>query len=222
METTLHRDLKSLYCVEDAEIEYQVGSYRIDVRRNNLLIEIQCSSLSAIRDKIRDLVRSHPVLLVKPIIRRKEIVRKRYSKIVGRRKSPKTGDWLDLFDEFVHFTRSFPHTLLTIDLLLIDIREVRRPPRRKHWRKGYRTEDRELIQVVERKQLRHADDLFSLLPATLEMPFTTQDLAEAIDQPRWMAQKIAYVLRHCGAVDVVGKKGNAMVYARSATARKSA
>jgi hypothetical protein len=37
-------------------------------------------------------------------------------------------------------------------------------------------------------------------------------LASAIEQPHWLAQKMAYCLRHMGAIQVKGKKGNALLY----------
>ncbi|MEM9367710.1 MAG: hypothetical protein AAGD07_17095 [Planctomycetota bacterium] len=55
-ETTLHRDLKRHYAPSDAFTEVALGAYRIDVVRGEELIEIQCASLSAIRQKIRVLL----------------------------------------------------------------------------------------------------------------------------------------------------------------------
>jgi hypothetical protein len=59
------------------------------------------------------------------------------------------------------------------------------------------------------------DDLFGLLEAPLPDPFTTLELAEALNQPRRLAQKMAYVLREAGATRICGKTGNAMVYRRA-------
>jgi hypothetical protein len=49
----------------------------------------------------------------------------------------------------------------------------------------------------------------------LSGPFSTRELAEGIEQPRWFAQKMAYCLRHMGAIEVVGKKGNSLLYSVS-------
>jgi len=49
----------------------------------------------------------------------------------------------------------------------------------------------------------------------LSGPFSTRELAEGIEQPRWLAQKMAYCLRHMGAIEVVGKKGNSLLYSVS-------
>ena len=109
METSLHRDLKALYGGENDQFEVPLGDYRIDVVSNGRLVEIQVASLAAIRDKIRTLLKDHPVLVVKPIVVRKTLV-KRASKDgpVAAGVSPKRGTLLDLFDELVHFSRVLP------------------------------------------------------------------------------------------------------------------
>jgi hypothetical protein len=89
----------------------------------------------------------------------------------------------------------------------------------------YRVEDRLLLGVVSRHQFRTSADLAALLPGTLPAPFHTQDLAEAAGIPRWLAQKAAYCLARCGAVEVVGKFGRSVLYEaprRAGRRRKSA
>ena len=41
------------------------------------------------------------------------------------------------------------------------------------------------------------------------------DLADAMGQPRWLAQKLAYCLRESGAAELCGKDGNALLYRRA-------
>ena len=109
METSLHRDLKRLYGDEDVQFEVPLGAHRIDVVAGGRLVEIQLGSLAAIRDRCAPCKRSS-LVVVKPIIVRKTLIR-RASKggpVTHRRKSPKQGTILDLFDELVHFTRCFP------------------------------------------------------------------------------------------------------------------
>ncbi len=115
METSLHRDLKTLYARGPARFEVSLGGYRIDVVDRDRLIEIQHGSLAAIRDKVRDLLGNHQVLVVKPIVAGKLLV-KREAKggaVASRCRSPLRGGLLDLFDELVHFTRVFPHPRLS-------------------------------------------------------------------------------------------------------------
>ena len=129
METTLHKQLKSLYATGEQE-EVTLDRYRIDAIDDlGRLVEVQCAGLAAIRDKIRKLVKSHDVVVVKPIILRKTLVKRnrKRGKVVSRRRSPSRGDVLDLFDELVHFCTVFPHERLTLELSLIHISEPTRP-----------------------------------------------------------------------------------------------
>ena len=118
METSLHRQLKAHYAADGAQLEQRIGRYRIDVIDGDELIEIQLGSLSAIRDKIAVLVKEHQVRIVKPIIARKYLVKQKRvgGEVVSRRRSPKQGTVLDLFEELVHFTRVFPHPRLVLEV----------------------------------------------------------------------------------------------------------
>jgi hypothetical protein len=66
--------------------------------------------------------------------------------------------------------------------------------------------------VVGRHVFKAPKDFLKLLPPELKNPFSTLELASAIEQPHWLAQKMAYCLRHMGAIEVKGKRGNALRY----------
>ncbi len=217
METSLHRDLKTVYGGDGVEFEVPVGGYRIDVVSDGRLIEIQLASLAAIRDKVRALLRKHLVTVVKPIIVRKTLIKQAKEKgpVVSRRLSPKRGGVLDLFDEMVHFGRVFPHHRLTLEVPLIEIEEWRYPGhgRRRRWRRDdFEVEDQKLVSVGETYCFRSAADLAKLVDCSLPRPFHTGHLAESLGVYRWTAQRIAYCLRQTGAALEVGKQGNARLY----------
>jgi hypothetical protein len=219
METSLHRQLKERYLTEGAAVEQRVGRYRIDVARPGELVEVQLASLTAIRDKIATLVKQHRVLLVKPIIARKTLVKlsREGGRVIERRKSPKRGQLLDVFEELVHFTRVFPHRKLTLEVLLVEIEELRYPGHgRRRWRRpgDHQVEDQRLVEVLEVHQFRSAADLCRFLPKQLPKPFHTGELAEQLGVQRWLAQRVAYCLREMGAVKTVGKSRGAWLYER--------
>ncbi len=197
METSLHRQLKSLYAGEDAQCEARLGKYRIDAISGDQLVEIQHSSLAAIRDKIRTLLEKHSVLVVKPIVVRKRLIKQdaKGGEVIGRRLSPKRGRLVDLFDDLVYFTRVFPHPRLTLEVPLIEIEEWRYPGhgRRRRWReKDFQIEDQKLVSVGDVHRLRTDDDLARLITGPLPQPFHTGHLAESLSIKRWVAQRIAY------------------------------
>ncbi len=222
METSLHQQLKAHYATGDGvsrgEVEVRVGRFRIDVVRGDLLIEVQHAGLASIRDKVVKLAAKHEVLVVKPIVASKWIVRldKVGGKVVSRRKSPKRGNPLDVFEHLVHFVRAFAHRRVTMEVPMIDVEELRVPGhgRRRRWRKGdHVVADQQLLAVHDTSTFREPRDLLALLPPGLVSPFDTGQLAEQLVIERSAAQRIAYVLRETGAVMDAGKRGNARLYA---------
>jgi hypothetical protein len=89
-----------------------------------------------------------------------------------------------------------------------------RTPRRR--RRGWIVEERRLLEVVDRFRIDSPEDLAVLLPIGLPATFTTADLATALRRSRSLAQQMAYCLRRAGVIDSVGKRGNAIAYARAA------
>jgi hypothetical protein len=217
METSLHRQLKERYAAGGGLTEQRLGRYRIDVVRGNQLVEIQLSSLSSIRDKINALLKKHDVLVVKPIIIRKHLVKRKREggQVVSRRRSPKQRTLLDVFEELVHFTRVFPHKRLTLEVLLVEIEEWRFPGhgrRRRYRDNDHEVEDQHLLEVHGVHEFRSAADLCRLLPPTLPKPFHTGHIADGLSVDRWVAQRMAYCLRNTGALKQVGKLGGAWLY----------
>lgn len=217
METSLHRQLKELYAEDASQTEITLGDYRIDVVSGEELVEIQHGSLAAIRDKINVLLDDHQVRVVKPVIGRKHLIKQtsKAGSIKQRRLSPKRGTRLDVFEELVHFTRVFPHERLSLDVLLVDVEELRYPGhgKRRRWRKTDQVvEDRRLVEVVEMHSLHRAVDLRYFVGVELPQPFDTQQLAAALEVDRSSAQQIAYCFREMGTTRQVGKRGNALLY----------
>src|SRR5262245_58486537 len=100
METSLHQALKLRYAIDPARCEQRLGRYRIDaVAADGRLIEIQHGPLGAIRRKIRDLLGSHEITIVKPIIVDKLLVKRSRAggPVIDRRRSPKQATLVDLF-----------------------------------------------------------------------------------------------------------------------------
>lgn len=231
METTLHRQLKSHYAHSSEQIEVVLGNYRIDVVRDDELIEIQCASLSAIRPKIIDLLKRHRVRVVKPTVDRTRICRRlvKLAEPVSRRLSPKRGCTADLFEELIYFRGVFPNENLTLEFPVVDVNQYRFVGRRKKRRRrdpGYVVEDTELIKVHRTIEIQAASELWCLLPskakeALSDVEFNTNDLADSIGCARWIAQRVAYVMRHSGTIEAVDRDKNGVRYRCDASADPS-
>jgi hypothetical protein len=220
METTLHQQLKRCYADDDSNTEVVMGRYRIDAIRDGELIEVQCASLSAIRDKCQKLLQRHQLRIVKPIISRIRIakIKKPGGPITSRRMSPKRGSILDLFDELIYFTRVFPHPNLTIEAPLVHVEQIRSPAkkRRRRWHKEYKVEDVKLESIEGTIELREPADLLELIGLPADSgSFNTADIARATGRPRWVAQQIAYVLRKTGAIDACDRNRTGIIYQRA-------
>ncbi len=217
METSLHRQLKDVYADQGGQVEVSLGRYRIDVVCDGELIEIQHGSLSAIRDLVCNLLRYHRVLVVKPIVVRKRLVKQdaRGGRVISRRLSPKRGRDIDLFHELIYFTRVFPHHNLCIETPLIEVEEWRYPGHgRRRWRRStdHVMEDQKLVALHRIVRFHSADDLMQIIPDDLPSPFHTAHLAKSLNVQRRVAQRIAYCFRKTGAAEQVGKQGNAWLY----------
>lgn len=215
MESTLHRQLKDRYGPEQGgRAEVRVGGFRADaIDPEGRLIEIQAGPLGALKGKLVRLLTAHEIRVVKPIVIERRVVRRDRADGPDRstRRSPKRGDLLDVFDDLVGLARVFPHPNLAIEVVGVAIDEVRVPRRR-----GDHVVDRRLVRVLSTATLRTAEDLWAFLPVGLDGPFTTLDCARKLGRPIAFAQRLAYCLRHAGAVEERGFLRRRRVYERTA------
>jgi len=216
-ETPLHAALKRWCAGPDAAFEVMVDGYVGDVVEDGELIEIQTRSFAKIRRKLLALVEAHPVRLVHPIPRERWIVRlpPDGQGAPTRRKSPKHGGYPQLFAELVSFPTLMLHPNFSLHVVLTQEEEIRRFDGNRSWRRrGWTTDERRLLAVVDQRLFTTPDDLAGLLPAGLPDPFTVAELRKALGQSSRLAGQMAYCLREMGALRTVGKRGRAMLYER--------
>jgi hypothetical protein len=216
-EKPLHAALKRWYARDGDLIEEPVDGFVIDLVRDGLLIEIQSRGFSSMKRKLTTLLEDHAIRLVYPIPITKWIVKiDDAGAEISRRKSPKRGDAINVFEELVSFPELVGHPDFTLEILLIHAEEARRFEPDKAWRrKGWVVEERRLLDVIDSIVVDSPAALASLLPASLPTEFTTADLAEAMGRPRRLAQQMTYCLRGAGVIEMVDKQGNTIVYART-------
>ncbi|MCD1295523.1 hypothetical protein CUJ83_10985 [Methanocella sp. CWC-04] len=219
-EKPLHEALKRWYAQTGDIFEVSVDGFVIDIVRGDLLVEIQTRNFSAIKRKLEKLLIDHSVRLVYPIPRKKWIIKLADdgNSPVSRRKSPKHGSFEHIFEELIRLPELLKDPNFSIELLLIEEEEVRRYDGVRGWRRrGWVTDERRLLRVVDKLILNSPTDMQAFIPTTLTEPFSVNDLARATDNSRRMAQKMVYCLRIMGCVAPVGKRANAILYARRTT-----
>lgn len=216
-ETPLHAALKAAVAPPGARFEVSLAGYVVDAVHDDLLIEVQTRHVGHLRPKLRTLLADHRVRLVLPISRETYLVK--LGAAGGRRRSPKRGHPADVARELVAIPDLLDHPHLEIELVLIRSEEVREHRPGSAWRRrGWVTVDRRLLEVLERRRWHGTAGLLDLLPGDLEEPFGSAELARAGGMRRATAQQLLYCLRRGGRIDVVGKVGNALRYARSTPA----
>jgi hypothetical protein len=202
----LHAALKARYAEPGDELEVPLEGYVIDIRRGDLLVEIQTASFGSMGHKFDRLLDRHRMLLVHPIAVNTYLERR------GQRprKSPRHGSVFDIFDELVSIPTLLDHPNLTLDVVLVSVTKLQKADRRaRRGRGGYRTMDRQLREVHEVRRFRNVRDLSALLPDDLPTPFTTADIAARAGVSRDVAQRMAYCFRALEVIRVLdrGKAG---------------
>lgn len=221
-ERSLHAALKRWYAQPGDQVEVPLEGYHIDLVRGDLLIEIQTRNFSALRRKLPKLLEQHHLRLVHPIASEKWLVRVAADgeTVLARRRSPKRGSMLDIFDELVHLPAVLAHPNFSLDILLIREEEIRRvrhareaPAKRTRFPRDWDRHDHRLLEVLDSRRVESLADLRAFLPENLPAQFTNRELADALGGNYRRAQSMTYVMRQVGIVEILGKRGRAMLYA---------
>lgn len=213
-ESSLHAALKMWYAQPGDAIETEVDGYFIDIKRDDLLIEIQTGNFSGFKRKLARLLENNRVLVVYPVAVEKWIVRETAEgEPVGRRRSPKKGRVEEVFRELVRIPDLISHSHIAIEVAFVQIEEFWRDDGRGSWRrKRWSISDRRLLAVTGSYRSSDSTAYLDLLPADLAQPFTNLELATALDLPPALAGKMTFTLRRAGLLQVTGKRGNANLY----------
>jgi hypothetical protein len=219
-EGSLHAALKARYAgqISGARVEASVDGFVVDVAGQDELVEIQTASFASCRRKLERLVESHRVVLVYPIpIEKWLVVVDADGVILRRRRSPRRGIALDLFDELVSIPGLIAHPSFRIELAFTCEEEIRGPiPESAKYRypRAWWRLDRRLVEVVETRRIDTPADLLGLVPSGLPEPFTTADIVAATGRSKRLAMRTAYCLERSGAVARLARRGRLQTYGR--------
>ena len=224
-EGPLHAALKAMLARPGDRVEVPVGRFVIDIlRADGELVEVQTGGFGPLGAKLDALLDQHRVRIVHPIAAQRRIVRvDEHGEVLSIRRSPKHRTAIDVFDRLVAFPALLTHPHLTVEVLLLAEDHIRgvRPVSA-----GRRTRDpgkRQLREVLDRIELRGADDVRRLLPPLPRDPFSTRELASVLSCSLSLAQRMAYCLKAIEIIEAAGKRGRTPLYRRvPATAAQAA
>jgi hypothetical protein len=225
-ESDLHAALKRHYARPSDRLEVALDGYVIDIvrgaeasgdeSRGDELIEIQTHNFAALKRKLPQLLKSHRVRLIYPIAQAKWIARVKADghTSISRRKSPRRGVVEDVFVELVSLPELMAHPNFTLEVALIHEEEVRclRAGRRRYRMQEWRVCQRRLLKVIDSIEFATPSDFRRFIPIDLATPFTSRELAVAVQRPDYFAHKMTYCLRKMGVLTVVGKRQRAWLY----------
>ncbi|MGH4052041.1 MAG: hypothetical protein ACREVX_11960 [Clostridium sp.] len=215
-EKSLHSSIKQWYIEPGDRFEVKVDKYVIDLVREDSLIEIQTKNFSAIANKLRNLVKYNKVMLVHPIAIEKYIVTTDITnEIISRRKSPKKGKLMDLFDELIRIPDLMSQENFILEILMTKEEEIRCKDGKGSWRrKGISIKDRKLIEVTQKVTFKEEKDFLVFLPDELPLKFTNKQLAKELKVTVYKARKITYCFRKMNLICQVGKIKNELIFER--------
>jgi hypothetical protein len=213
-EHSLHLEIKNWYSLPGDRFEVKIDDFIVDIVRHTLLIEIQTSNFSAIKQKLTRLLENHEIRLVYPIPQRKWIVHVTKSgEMIRRRKSPRKGRLVDLFYELVNTPNLVKKENFSLEVLMIEEEELRcNDGKGSRRRKGISIKDRRLMNVNSKTLFKNEKDFLSFLPNHLIDPFTNKEFAKLSGVSINLARKITYCLRKMGAITPTGKKGKELIF----------
>lgn len=213
-ESSLHSAIKGWYAIPGDRFEVKIGGNIIDIVRGELLIEIQTKNFKAISNKLEKLLKNHKIVLVYPIASQKWITTTNEAgEIIRRRKSPKKGVLIDLFNELVSIPGLINHENFSLEVLITQEEELRCADGRGSWRrKGISIINRNLIGVIEKTSFKEKKDFLIFLPKGLQSEFTNKQLANSLGVPIEKSRKVTYCLKKMGLIRECGKNGRELLF----------
>jgi hypothetical protein len=184
-EHSLHSSIKERLAAPGDRLEARVEGRVVDlVRADGELVEVQTRGLGKIAPKVLALAAAgHRVRVVHPIVVEKTIRRldPKTEELVSTRKSPKSCDLYDLFEELARAPGLIAARNITVEALLVRSAEVKLRDGSGSWRRrGDRTVDRELVEVLSSRAFRTRSQWLALIPKGLDSPWSSASLGEAL------------------------------------------
>ncbi|HWR11357.1 MAG TPA: hypothetical protein VN445_06025 [Rectinemataceae bacterium] len=219
-EYSLHEQLKEYLAEPGDRLEVLVEGKVVDLlRADGELVEVQTGHLGQLRPKVLELAgKGHRVRVVYPISAERQLRRldPETNELVSVRRSPKRGDLYSLFDELVHAPEFVATRNVAVEILVVRSVETKvRDGTGSWWRKGDRTIDRELLEVVSSRSFNARDQWLALIPENLAPPWSSAALGETLGIGTERARKMLYCFCRAGLLVESGKDGRRKTFEKA-------
>ena len=199
--------------------EVKVGNYIADIKKDNVIYEIQTQQFKKLLGKINYYIKNnYKTIIVYPIAQNKYInwVEPSSMDIVERRKTPHKGVIQDMFKELYWIVDYLEHPLVELNIILLDAEEYKYlDGYGQNCKKRATKIDKVPTKVNEIIQIKSIKDLSKFIPNTLPENFTSKDfIKHSKCNKRWAGSGLK-MLREKGIIQIVGKQGSSFIYKRN-------
>ena len=216
-ETHLHRTLKDLYSSKGSVQETSLEGFICDIYDAGRIIEIQTSKLSALRAKLERLLPLYPIQIVYPIIENAYILMLNADGSKRScRKSPKHGNFYQIFRELLGIVHCLDNQNLTIRILYIDCEVIKIDDKQGRSRyKSPRIIDKKLLKIHREEEFHGIDSLTTRFMAKLPDTFISSDVRN-LGTGRYASYILSF-LKKCKRIAFYTKAGRYHVYKKTGT-----
>ena len=219
-EYSLHEQLKMYLAGPGDRIEVPVEGKVVDlVRADGELVEVQTGHIGQLAPKALGLVeKGYRIRIVYPVSAERMLRRldPGTGEVISVRRSPKRGDLYSLFDELVHASSFVAAKNITVEVLLVRSVETRtRDGTGSWWKKGDRTVDRALEEVIASKSFCSSTQWMAIIPRELAPPWDSASLGAALGIGPERARRILYCFCRAGLLVELGGAGRRKTYGRA-------
>ncbi len=225
-ESSLHKKFKIAAAEKyGAQTEQSVGPYICDaLAPDGTIIEIQTGSFTHICGKLADLLKTHRVRLIYPLMTAVYLeYRDGNDRLLSRRKSPVKRGIYHIFDELTALHSVLPHKNFSFEAVetsavktrIKTAEPVQSANKRRRYKKDWLAADTDVEKTGTSRIFCSARDYLNLLPKNLPQEFTVKDLSARIEEPAACARQInemLWLFRKLNFVARTGKREKSFLY----------
>lgn len=214
-EKTLHAVLKYYYEPDAFYHEKKINGFFADIERDGHIYEIQTRSFERLSKKLSVFLKDYRVTVVYPVPSHKWLVwvDGATGETTKKRKSPKIGLPCDVLYELYKIKNHLLNENFSVLILEMELLEYRNLDGWNETKKRGSTRfERIPLELIDETRIDTPRDYQKLIPHDLPQEFTVKDYAKAFNRNIKFAGTAMNVLFNVGAVERIGKRGNAYIY----------